>query len=64
MIKTFTPPTQKIDGNTKVNSTDPLLKYPVVHEPSDASIQNILNYSRCLEIIPSQFVHQVEILKS
>lgn len=64
MIKTFTPSTKKTDGKEKENKSGQIPSCMEMYEPSNTSIQNILNYGRSLEVKPSQLVGHVEMLKS
>lgn len=56
--------TNLIDFTNKNNEkTTPVFK-DYFFEPSQISLQNVLNFSKNLEVIPSKFITYIEILKS
>lgn len=61
MIITFTP--NQTTTENKV-LTNPPSNLPELLAPSDSTINNILNYSKSLEIKPSNFIGSFEVLKS
>lgn len=61
MIQTSTP---DLDFTAKETQTEQKPGLPEIAEPSERTIQNILNYSRNLEVKQSMFIKDVEILKS
>jgi hypothetical protein len=61
MIITFTPNQSTTENKILI---DPLANLPELLGPSDSTINNILNYSKSLEIKPSNFIGSFEVLKS
>ena len=61
MIKTST---HLIDFSNKKNEKTTTVFKDYFFEPSQISLQNILNFSKNLEVIPSKFITFIEILKS
>lgn len=61
MTQTFTPDLDLTAQDTEKELTAGFLSHA---EPSKGTIQNILNYSRNLEIKKSQLIPAIEIIKS
>ncbi len=61
MISTFTPNTPITENTVK---TEQISKLPEFANPSVNTINTILNYSKNLEIKPSEFIKDIEIIKS
>jgi hypothetical protein len=60
MMQTFTPSELIARDQKEGRSCD----VPQVAEPSALTLQNILNYSRSLEIRPSRLVKEFQVMKS
>ncbi len=61
MTQTFTPALDFTADDTKKEQKNTFLEFA---EPSNNSIQNILNYSKNLEVKPSELLKTVEFVKS
>ncbi len=61
MTQTFTPALDFTANDTKKEQKNAFSEFA---EPSNNSIQNILNYSKSLEIKHSELIKEVEIVKS
>ena len=62
MIKTSTLPTSSLQ--TKQTSDKEEINLPEFAEPSALSINNILNYSKSLKILKSEFVKEIEVVNT
>ncbi|MES2681683.1 MAG: hypothetical protein V4635_17440 [Bacteroidota bacterium] len=61
MTETFT---HGLDLNVKPSPEEPKIPFAGFAEPSKNVIQNILNFSKNLEIKRSKFVSDIELIKS
>jgi hypothetical protein len=61
MMQTFTPGPDLAANETEKEEKSTLLEFA---EPSENTLQNILNYSKNLEIKQSKWISSVELLKS
>ena len=61
MIQIFTP-IKQITENQLINREDP--NPAVLDKPSKTTIQNILNFSRNLDVKPSKLVGFIELIQS
>jgi hypothetical protein len=61
MTQTFTP---VLDFTAHTTEKEPAGRFSAMAEPSFNTIQNILNYSKNLEIKKSRFVDAIEVMKS
>lgn len=61
MIKTSTLSPSSLQ-TTKTSETKEDVKLPEFDEPSEACINNILNYSKSLKILKSELVKEVEVV--
>lgn len=63
MIKTSTLSSSLNDQKTEASKKEEQ-KLPEIAEPSDSSINNILNYSKSLKILKSQLINSIEVVNS
>ncbi|PBQ34243.1 hypothetical protein CNR22_21535 [Sphingobacteriaceae bacterium] len=61
MTRTFT---LDLDFTATVNKKEQQNTFLDHAEPSERTLQNILNFSRNLEVKPSKLIHTIELLKS
>jgi hypothetical protein len=61
MTQTFTPGT---DFTAKQTEKEPDKAFLKLAEPSESTIQNILNFSKNLEVKQSKWIDTIELLKS
>lgn len=61
MTQTFTPRTDFTANETKKEQKNTFLE---LAEPSESTLQNILNFSKNLEVKQSKWIESIELLKS
>jgi hypothetical protein len=62
MMQTFTPPSEKNTIQHRDEEEKPSTSEGT--EPSLKVLRNILNYSRNLEVLPSEMISSIQLLKS